>query len=197
MRVNLRFINRLSSFVAVLKGVMTTKDKSFIRNSRALVIMFTSVLLAALALLPAEAEGQAKPRLVKLAELKSVIESPGEEIRVINFWATWCGPCIKEMPLFEKLNAERKDVKVTLVSMDMDLDPKPEQVNRFVAKKKLMSSVLILDESNPNEWIEKIDKDWNGAIPATIVVNSKTGKRIFVEKELHEGDLEKLIAQVQ
>ena len=176
---------------------MTTKDKSFIRNSRALVIMFTSVLLAALALLPAEAEGQAKPRLVKLAELKSVIESPGEEIRVINFWATWCGPCIKEMPLFEKLNAERKDVKVTLVSMDMDLDPKPEQVNRFVAKKKLMSSVLILDESNPNEWIEKIDKDWNGAIPATIVVNSKTGKRIFVEKELHEGDLEKLIAQVQ
>jgi hypothetical protein len=57
--------------------------------------------------------------------------------------------------------------------------------------------VLILDEVNPNDWIDKIDEQWNGSIPATIVVNSKTGKRKFVSKELHEGDLEKLIDEVR
>jgi hypothetical protein len=56
--------------------------------------------------------------------------------------------------------------------------------------------VLILDEQNPNSWIELIDKSWTGALPATIIVNSKTGQRKFVERELHEGELEKLIAEV-
>jgi len=138
-----------------------------------------------------------EPRLVKLAELKNVIESPGDNVRVINFWATWCGPCIKEMPYFEKLNAERKDVSVTLVSMDLDLDPNPDKVKKFVLRKKLGSTVLILDEVNPNNWIDKIDEQWSGSLPATIVVNSKTGKRKFVGRELHEGELEKLIDEVR
>ena len=141
------------------------------------------------------AVGQAK--IVKLPELQKVINDPSDQVKVINFWATWCGPCIKELPLFEKLNKERKDVAVTLVSMDMDLDPNPEKVNKFVTRKKLASSVLILDEQNPNTYIDKIATEWSGALPATLVVNTKTGKRKFVEKELHEGDLEKLLDEVQ
>jgi thiol-disulfide isomerase/thioredoxin len=155
------------------------------------------LLVFAFSLLLAHTATAQKARMVKLPELLSVLEAPGEEIRVINFWATWCGPCVKEMPLFEKLTRERKDVVVTLVSMDMDLDPNPEKVHKFVSRKKLESTVLILDENNPNEYIDKIEKQWSGALPATIILNSKTGKRIFVEKELHEGDLEKLIDQVR
>ncbi len=154
------------------------------------------LILLALGLLLAFGASAQKARVVKLPELQKVLEGPGEEIRVVNFWATWCAPCIKEMPLFEKLKKERPDVKVTLVSMDLDLDPNPEKVHRFVARKKLTSSVLILDETNANDYIDKIDTQWSGALPATIVINSKTGKRIFVEKELHEGDLEKLIDEV-
>jgi thiol-disulfide isomerase/thioredoxin len=142
-------------------------------------------------------EAVAQAKIVKLAELKRVMETPGEEIRVINFWATWCAPCIKEMPLFEKLNRERKDVVVTLVSMDLDLDPNPAKVHKFVERKKIASRVLILDESNPNAYIDEIEKQWSGALPATIVINSKTGKRKFVERELHEGELEKLIDEVK
>jgi thiol-disulfide isomerase/thioredoxin len=139
----------------------------------------------------------AQAKVVKLPDLQKVMTDPTPEIKVINFWATWCAPCVKELPLFEKLNQERKDVAVTLVSMDMDLDPNPEKVHKFVARKKLASSVLILDEDNPNTYIEKIDKEWSGALPATVVINTKTGKRKFVEKELHEGDLEKLIDEVR
>jgi len=135
--------------------------------------------------------------LVKLDKLQQLIQNEKEQIQVVNFWATWCAPCIKELPLFEKLTADRKDVRVTLVSMDLDLDPDVEKVRKFVMRKKIHSQVLILNERNPNQWIEKLDKNWSGALPATLVVNNKTGKRKFVERELHEGDLEKLIAAVQ
>lgn len=138
-----------------------------------------------------------KAKMIRLADLQKLIAAPTEEIKVINFWATWCVPCIKELPLIEKLQGERKDVKVSLVSMDMDLDPDPEKVHRFVDRKKIQSEVLILDERDPNDWIDKIEKKWSGALPATLIINTKNGKRKFVEKELHEGELEKLIAEVQ
>ena len=135
--------------------------------------------------------------IIKLAQLQEIIQSKNEQIHVINFWATWCAPCIKELPLFEKLGLENSDVRVTLVSMDLDLDPNPDKVYKFVARKKIQSKVVILDEKNPNDWIDKIEKSWSGALPATIIVNGKTGKRKFVEKELHEGELEKLIAEIK
>lgn len=134
--------------------------------------------------------------IVKLKQLQDHINRQSDNIKIINFWATWCAPCIKEMPLFEKIGAERKDVEVTLVSLDLDLNPRPETVYRFIDRKKIQSKVLILDEKDPNVWINQIEKGWSGAIPATLIINGKTGQRKFVEKELHEGELEKLIAEI-
>jgi thiol-disulfide isomerase/thioredoxin len=143
------------------------------------------------------ASAQARAEIVDLAGLQKVIQAPGTEVRVINFWATWCGPCIKELPLLEKLGQERKDVKVTLVSLDLDLDPNPEKVHKFVQRKKIQSAVLILDAGSGNDWIDKVDKRWSGALPTTLIVNSKTGKSTLVERELREGDLERLIMEIQ
>ena len=133
---------------------------------------------------------------IKLKDLQQLINKPTDKVQVINFWATWCAPCVREIPLLEKLNQENNKVDVTLISMDYDLDPNPEKVYRFMSRKNLKSKVLILAESNPNNWIEKIDKNWSGALPATLIVNTKSGKRKFVEKELKEGELEKIIQEV-
>lgn len=133
--------------------------------------------------------------LVKLPELQKLIQQPGP-VKVINFWATWCAPCVKEMPLLEKLNQEGKNSKVILVSMDYDLDPDPAKVKKFIERKKILSQVVILAEENPNDWIEKIDKSWSGALPSTLVINPNSGKRKFIQGELKEGDLEKLIQEV-
>lgn len=153
-------------------------------------------LLVVLLLLVAFTGHAQKAEVVKLDQLQSLITSKGDHIKVINFWATWCAPCIKELPLFEKLGQDREDVEITLVSMDLDLDPNPEKVHKFVARKKLQSRVLILDAKDANTYIDDIEKGWSGALPATIIINSKTGQRKFVEKELHDGELEKLIAEV-
>lgn len=143
--------------------------------------------------MPALTHGQA---LVKLPELQKIIKAPGS-VKVINFWATWCAPCVKELPYFEKLHQDNKSVEVILVSMDYDLDPHPEKVKRFIERKKIQSRVILLAEENPNDWIEQVDKSWTGALPSTLVINPATGKRKFVQGEMKEGELEKLIEEVR
>ncbi len=136
------------------------------------------------------------PRVVKISEIESLIVTKSDKIQVINFWATWCAPCVKEMPILEKANLENGNIKVTLVSLDLDIDPSPEKVFKFVERKKITSRVLILDEHDPNSWIDKIDNQWSGALPATLLVNTKTGNRKFIERELREGELDDLIKQL-
>jgi len=108
-----------------------------------------------------------------------------ENIYVINFWATWCAPCIKELPYFEKLNAENKNVKVILVSLDSkkDLDKK---LIPFIDKRKLKSKVLLLADKDYNSWLSKVDADWSGAIPATLLLNGK--KKQFAERDFENFD---------
>lgn len=108
-----------------------------------------------------------------------------ENIYVINFWATWCAPCIKELPYFEKLNAENKNVKVILVSLDSkkDLDKK---LIPFIDKRKLKSKVLLLADKDYNSWLSKVDADWSGAIPATLLINGK--KKQFAERDFENFD---------
>ena len=138
---------------------------------------------------------KAEPTTLQQFQKRLAVKS--EKILVVNFWATWCAPCIHELPLFEKLNQENKAVEVLLVSMDYDLDSDPAKVERFIERKKLSSKVLFLTADNPNSWIDKIEKRWSGALPATLVINLKTNKRQFLQGELGEGQIEKLIEEVK
>ena len=118
-------------------------------------------------------------RVIKYDELEGIIHSNSTSIQVINFWATWCGPCVKELPLFEKLNGENKSIKITLINLDFA--DKLDKVRSFVDRKKMRAEVLLLDEIDYNQWIDKVDKHWGGAIPATLVINPQNGKRKFIE----------------
>jgi thiol-disulfide isomerase/thioredoxin len=132
--------------------------------------------------------------VVKFAALEALMKKKEGPVQVINFWATWCGPCVKELPQFEVVNQNNPNVMVTLVSLDFA--DKLDKVENFLSRKNMKSSVILLDEIDYNSWIDKVDKSWEGAIPATLVYNPKTGKRAFVQHELKEGELEKLIATV-
>ncbi|AUC85019.1 thioredoxin [Polaribacter sp. ALD11] len=122
-------------------------------------------------------------------ELKPLLEKNDGKTYVVNFWATWCAPCVKELPAFEKLHKEyaSKDVVVLLVSLDF-----PKQVERklipFIIKKNIQSKVVLLDDVNEDIWIKAIDKNWSGAIPATLIYN--TNKRTFYEESFTYETLE-------
>lgn len=138
----------------------------------------------------------ANVEIIKFKKLDAMVKEQGNQIRVINFWATWCAPCIKEIPYFEKAaNKYGNDVDVNLVSLDYA--DQIARVNKFVERKKITSQVFILDETDHNTWIDRLDKSWSGAIPATLLVNQSTGERTFIEGELKEGDLERQIEKLK
>lgn len=115
---------------------------------------------------------------------------------IINFWATWCKPCIEELPYFEKVYAEQKDnnVEVILVSLDMPSMWK-SRLEPFVEKKGLKSEVVILDDPKQNDWIPKVAEEWGGGIPATLIYNKDSRsfyERGFTYEELN-GELNKFI----
>lgn len=149
-----------------------------------------------LCLFLASAASAQQANVIKFDKLQALIDAKSDQVQVINFWATWCAPCVKELPLLEKLNAANDPtVKVTLINLDFA--DKLDKVNAFIARKNMKTDVLLLDEIDYNTWIDKVDKSWGGAIPATLIINPKNGRRKFLDKELQEGDLEKLIAEVK
>ena len=122
-------------------------------------------------------------------ELKPLLYKNDDKIYVVNFWATWCAPCVKELPYFEKLNAvyQDKNVDVLLVSLDF-----PKQIEErlipFINRKKLKSKVVHLNDANEDIWIKAIDSTWSGAIPATLIYNKE--KRSFFEQSFDYKTLE-------
>lgn len=136
----------------------------------------------------------AQVNVVKFSELDSFIAShEGHEVKVINFWATWCAPCIKELPYFELLKEKYPDDQLDVLLVSLDFAEHIERVNKFLDRKNISTKVWLLDESDANSYIDKIDNRWSGAIPMTLLINPATGKRIFLEKELTNDELEQHI----
>ena len=126
--------------------------------------------------------------------LKQFLSTDSEKTYIINFWATWCAPCVKELPYFEEMNSnyQERDVEVILVSLDFpnkyDTSLKP-----FIKEKQLKSKVVALNDTNSNRWIQAISEDWSGAIPATLIFNKS--KRQFYEQSFTYDELENEVKQ--
>ncbi|MFA8450225.1 MAG: TlpA disulfide reductase family protein [Bacteroidales bacterium] len=132
---------------------------------------------------------------VSFEELQTILQQKNDTTYIVNFWATWCAPCIKELPAFEKISKEYKDqaVQVILVSLDFkrNIDSK---LLPFLEKHNLDPKVLFLDNQNPNSWIDKVNSNWTGAIPATLIyqrLNSEFFEKSFTYVELKE-ELDKI-----
>ena len=132
-----------------------------------------------------------EPTIIKFDSLENLMKEPGK-IRVINFWATWCGPCVKELPYFEKANQHFKDKNVDIILVSLDFASEVEKVVKFIDRKDIKSKVLLLDEIDYNSWIDKVSEDWTGAIPTTIILDEQN-KKYLKEGEMTEDVLFKLI----
>jgi len=96
---------------------------------------------------------------------------------VINFWATWCKPCVEELPYFEKVQSTYQNQKVQVVLVSMDFKRQLEKkLKPFVEEHKLQSEVIVLTDNKYNNWIDKVDPSWGGAIPVTMIYNAQDKK---------------------
>lgn len=118
----------------------------------------------------------------KAEDITKRINAHPDTFYVVNFWATWCGPCIKELPEFVELEQryKGKPVKVLLVSLDFKKDY-PNKIEKFIKKKDLSMEVIWLNETNANEFIPKIEQRWQGSIPATVLRYKKKNYSNFFE----------------
>jgi thiol-disulfide isomerase/thioredoxin len=131
-------------------------------------------------------------QVVTFDELQPLMRNSNDTTYVINFWATWCKPCVEELPYFEIIHEElnSKNVKVVLVSLD-DIDNLDSKVKPFVNEMYLQSKLFLLNDINYNSWIDKVDPSWSGAIPATLIYNKNF--RGFFEQSFELEELKKII----
>lgn len=126
----------------------------------------------------------------KLADLQTVMDTTQGPV-IINFWATFCKPCIAELPYFQAAANRYKasGVKLIMVSLDVK-EAYPKAIASFAGKRKLTSPVVFLDETESDRFIPAVDSTWSGAIPASLFLNKAKNYRHFVEEELSPSKLE-------
>jgi thiol-disulfide isomerase/thioredoxin len=127
-----------------------------------------------------------RPAVYKINDLLNRINNNSDTTYVVNFWATWCKPCVAELPEFEKFHIENqgRKIKVLLVSLDF-VEEIDKKLKDFLSKNKLTCEVVLLDEVNGNNFINKISEQWSGAIPATLITPKNKALNYF-----HEGKMD-------
>lgn len=134
-------------------------------------------------------------KAVQYEELESIVNMEDNILYVVNFWATWCKPCVDEMPDFMEVNELYKKndkFKMILVSLD-DVDVLNKDVANFIEKYHIKADVYLLDDiKRMNMWIPATDPSWSGAIPATVFI--RNGEKLhFHEGQLHKDELIEII----
>jgi len=140
----------------------------------------------------AHMQAQNIPVYDEFEDYQFLLEKNNDTTYIINFWATYCAPCVKEMPVFRKLEKDYSDkpVKIILTSLDFGSNA-TERVRRFMNKHNIRSEVVILDDPNSNSWIDKVSPRWSGALPATLIYNSNSN--VFYELTFTYEELNKII----
>jgi len=130
--------------------------------------------------------------VIDFERFRPLLHQQNDTTYVINFWATWCVPCVKELPDFEKLNAKYKDRKFKMLLVSLDFrSTMQSRLMPFIEKNQLEAEVTLLHAPDANAWIDLVDPSWSGAIPATVIYQGD--KRTFREGSYRFEELETIV----
>ena len=142
-----------------------------------------------------KAEANQEIRVYDFEALEPLLYTDSGKTYIVNFWAMWCAPCVKEMPYFQEYANQHPEVELLFVSMDFPKDIETK-LKPFLKKKGITAKVVLLDDPDANHWIDEIDPNWSGALPFTIIFNNKNRsfhERIFENLEELEIEVHKTI----
>ena len=139
------------------------------------------------------AQAQNQVEKISFDELMPLLKRENSRLKVVNFWATWCRPCVAEMPHFEALAAEfEQSLEVIYVSLD-DPATAESRVQAFVEKKGIANPVYVLTDTDPNTYVDRVDPSWSGSLPATILFPPGGGTPVFHEGDFSAAELHKFV----
>jgi thiol-disulfide isomerase/thioredoxin len=136
---------------------------------------------------------QPQVKVVKWPVLQAYLNKKEDKVRVINFWATWCKPCMEELPHFEKMQRQYKGKNMEFLLVSLDQASMKNKVEASLRKNNITANVMLLDEVDFNQWINSIDSTWTGSIPATLILTKNNTHKQFYEKQFTLPQLEELI----
>jgi len=111
-----------------------------------------------------------KIKVVNFDQLEPYLNRSNDTVYLVNFWATWCAPCLKELPAIKSVEQKyiNSKFKVLLVSLDFSKDL-TSRLEPFVKSNNITSDVFLLNDPDQNRWIDKVDPGWTGEIPFTLI----------------------------
>ncbi len=157
-------------------------------------LLFPAIIMV-LSLHTEVAEGQ-KVHNIQTADLEKILKNQNDRLHVVNFWATWCAPCVRELPYFEKLSKayDPEDVRFIMVSLDFPSEA-DKQLKPFLVKNRISLDVALMQDLDYDKWIALVDQNWYGNLPVTLVFNNLKKIRIFHPGEVDEAGLRKMIEE--
>lgn len=135
------------------------------------------------------------PQSLALEGLEPLMEDQQGKVVVANFWATWCQPCVAEMPELARFYETYKDKPVTFLSLSVDTrrDFEAGKVQAFMDKHELPFPVYVIDSRDPDAVAVAMNIDWSGTLPATFVFDSKGELQEMFDGEVTADDLVKAV----
>ncbi len=133
---------------------------------------------------------------IKMDALVAYAEKADHPV-IINMWATWCTPCVEEIPWFNKILNQQTDSSIELILVSLDFEDKYESaVAKFIEKNPTKATLYWLDETKADYFCPLLDKSWSGNLPVSLFLNNKTGYRIFFDDQIKENFLEQAISDM-
>lgn len=127
----------------------------------------------------------------KITDVVNYYSQKTDSVYVINFWASFCKPCIEELPYLQSITKKYADKKVKLLLVSLDLASfYPVKIEAFAKKQNIKADIVWLNETNADYFCTMIDKKWSGSIPATIIINPSKEYKRFYEQEFSEKEFE-------
>jgi thiol-disulfide isomerase/thioredoxin len=133
------------------------------------------------------AEKAVELKNIDVAGARELVQNNGEDLRLINVWATWCGPCIIEFPEFVDMQRMYGNRGFEVVSVSMDRPEKEEKVLEFLEENQAAFSNFLNTSADRDAFIEAFDPDWQGNLPYTMLI-SPGGEVVYS----HDGIIDPL-----
>jgi thiol-disulfide isomerase/thioredoxin len=156
-------------------------------------ILFILVFATALVPCPAQTASSATApavRKIKIDDLEKTIAQSDHPL-IVNFWATFCEPCVKEIPYLQSKVARYQEPRVELILVSLDLPGAyPARIAAFARERGFTASIVWLDEAKAGYFCPKIDPRWTGGIPSSLFINNKTHYRRFFDRQLTEPQVD-------